>query len=111
MHSTLEKVKIVEFYETINSVCSTQRKFCQHLNIRLMPSSETIKFIVVKFQTKGGSVLYQQKGAYGRPKECRTVETVRLSVIEGLKKSYRKRAQTLNIKPVSLLTILRKDLK
>ena len=46
--------------------------------------------------------------------ECRTVEnieTVRLSVIEDPKKSYRKRAQALNMKPTSLLTIQRKDFK
>ena len=47
-------------------------------------------------------------------KDRRTVEnteTDRLSVIEGPKKSYRKRAQALNMKPTSLLTIVRKDIK
>ena len=39
------------------------------------------------------------------------IGTVRLSVIEDPKKSYRKCDQTLNTKPSSLLTILRKDLK
>ena len=56
----------------------------------------------------------QHKGAPGRPKECGTVEnieTVRLSVIEDPKKSYRKRVQALNMKLTSLLTILRKDLE
>ena len=37
------------------------------------------------------------------------IETVWLSVIEDSKKSYRKRAQALNINPTSLLTILRKE--
>lgn len=113
MYSILEKVKIVEFYEETNSVVATQRKFRHHYNVRRSPSSKTIKNIAVKFETKG-SVLNQHKGASGRPKECRTVEnieTVRLSVIEDPKKSYRKRAQALNMKPTSLLTVLRKDLK
>ena len=39
------------------------------------------------------------------------IETIRLSVIEDPKKSYRKRAQALNMKPTSLLKILRKDFK
>ena len=99
---------------------ATQRIFCQDYNVRHSPSSKTIKRIVVKYITKG-SVLNQQKAKKKnqskkcrRPKEYRTVEhseTVRLSVIEDPKKSYWKRAQALNMKPTSLLTILRKDLK
>ena len=55
-----------------------------------------------------------KKWASLRPKEYSTVEnieTVRLSVIEDPRKSYRKPAQALNIKPTYLLTILRNDFK
>ena len=91
--------------------CGNIAKKFHHYNVRHSPSSKTVKNIVAKFKTKG-SVLNQHKGASGRPKECRTVaETVRLSVIEDPKKSYRKRAQALNMKPTSLLTILRKSFK
>ena len=55
-----KKIKIVEFYETINSIVATQRKFCQHYNVRRSPLSKTIKCIVVKLKTKG-SILNQQK--------------------------------------------------
>ena len=113
MYSILEKVKIVEFYEATNSVVATQQKFCHHYNVRRSPSSKTIESTVVKFKTKG-PVLNQQKVASWRPKECHTVEnikTVRLSVIEDPKKSYRKRAQALRVKPISLLTTLRKKCK
>ena len=67
---------------------ATQRNFCQHYNVRHSPSSKNIKSIVVTFNTKV-TVLNQQKGASGRPKDCRTVEnmqTARLSVIEDYKK-------------------------
>ena len=53
MYSTLEKAKIVEFYETTNSVVATQQKFCQHYNVRCSPSSKANKSIVVKFKIKG----------------------------------------------------------
>ena len=92
---------------------ATQREFCQHYDVRRLPSSKTIKSIVVKFKTKG-SVLNQQKGASGRLKEFCTIEnieTVRLSVTEDPAKSYRKCAQSLNMKQTSLLTTLRKVLK
>ena len=39
------------------------------------------------------------------------MEAVRSSVVEDPNKSYRKRAQTLLMKPSSMLTILKKDLK
>ena len=77
-----------------------------------MPSSKTIKSIVVKLEIKY-SVFNLQKGVSGRPKDWRAVEnieTVRLA-IEDPKESYRKRDQALNIKPSSLLTILRTDFK
>ena len=90
---------------------ATQQKFCQYNNVRRSPSSKSIKSIVVKLKTNG-SGLSQQKGTFGRPKRCRTVkniETVRLSVIADPKKSHRKLAQALNMKPTSLLTVLRKN--
>ena len=90
MYSALGKVKIVEFYEATNSVVATQRKFCQRCNVIQSPSSKAIESIVVKFKT---------------------IETVRLSVIEGPKKSYLKRVQALNMRPASLLIILKTDLK
>ena len=63
--------------------------------VRLHP--RLLKVVFVKFKTKG-SVLNQQKGHLrDLIKECHNIETVRLSVIEDPKKSYRKRAQTLNI--------------
>ena len=88
MYSTLEKVMIVEFHKTIHLIVATQRKSCQWYNVRRSPSSKTSKSIVFKFKTKG-SFLNQQSE---RPKEGRSVEnmeTVRLSLIEDPKKSYR----------------------
>ena len=92
---------------------ASQQKFCQYSNVRRSPLSKTIKSVVITLKTKG-SGLNQQRGASGRPNGSCTVEnieTVRLSVIEDPKNSYRKRAQALNMKPTFLLTILKKDLK
>ena len=61
MYSTLETVKIIEFYETKNSVLATQLKLNQQFNICCSPSFKIIKSIVVNFKTKG-LVLNQQKG-------------------------------------------------
>ena len=101
MYSTLEKVKIVEFYVATNLVLTTQPNFFSTINVRRLPLSKTIKSIVAKFKTKG-SVL--AKEASGEPNECLTVqniETFSLSVIEDPKKNYRKQTQVLNMKPTS----------
>ena len=88
MYSAVEKVKIVAFYEATNSVVVTQQKFCQHSNVRYLPSSKTIKSIVVKFKTKG-LVLNQQKRYPGDLKSDALLKILKLSVIEDLKKGNR----------------------
>ena len=105
MYPSLEKVKIVEFYETTNSVVvATQRKFCQHYNVRRSPLSMAIKSITVEFNTKG-LVLNQQKRASGRPKQYNTIEnieTIRLSVTEAPNEKLSETCSALNMKATSV---------
>lgn len=112
-YSPQERIKIVEFYLLTNSIVTTQRRFRLHFNVRYAPAKNTIQNLVENFKRKG-SVLNQNRGASGRPVSVRTgekIEAVRSSVVEDPNKSYRKRAQTLVMKPSSMLTILKKDLK
>lgn len=112
-YTSQERIKIVEFYLLTNSFVSTQRRFRLHFNVRNGPTNKTIKNLVENFRRKG-SILNLNRGASGRPVSVRSeenIETVRVSVFEDRNKSYRKRAQTLLMKPSSLLTILKKDLK
>ena len=113
MYTTEERVKIVELYQESKSVVATQRKYRLFFNVRKAPTINTIKHLVWKFRSKG-TILNQHKAGSGRPRTSCTVENiqaVKISVEQEPKKSYRKRAQMVNIKPSSLLTILKIDLK
>ena len=109
MCSTLEKVKIVEFYEATNSVMATQEKFCQQYEVVVCLHPRLLKVLLLNLELKA-RLSINKKGAYGKPKESRAVEniaTVMLSVIEDPNQRYRKCAEVLNMKPMSLLTILK----
>ena len=83
------------------------------LQCALCTSKNTIQNLVENFKRKE-SVHNQNRGASGRPVSVRTgekIEDVRSSVVEDPNKSYRKRAQTLVMKPSTMLTILKKELK
>lgn len=102
-----------EFYRNNDSATIARRKFREYQNLRNfkdIPSVQTIKNWVIKFE-ESGSTLDKQRS--GRPRTSRTeenIDVVKHSIRENPTQSTRKRSSALNLPRTSLQRILKKDL-
>ncbi|CAK1579832.1 unnamed protein product [Parnassius mnemosyne] len=102
-----------EFYRNNDSATIARRKFREYQNLRNfkdIPSVQTIKNWIIKFE-ESGSTLDKQRS--GRPRTSRTeenIDVVKHSIRENPTQSTRKRSSALNLPRTSLQRILKKDL-
>ena len=108
-----ERGKLVEFYLETKSIVKTQRAFQRHFGVREAPGRKTVWSIVKKFRTDR-NLHNLNKGRSGRHRGARTpenIEAVRLSATRSPKKSCRRRSQELSLSRMSIVRILKLDLK
>ena len=111
--STEEKIALVKFYWSSQSIVTTQRQFRAHFKTKFTPCGKTILRLQEKF-LRDGTVLNQHKGNSGRPNSKRTPETiskVKSVICKDPKKSVRKVAQEVGTSHSTVRRILRKDLE
>ena len=108
-----ERGKLVEFYLETKSIVKTQRAFQRHFGVREAPGRKTVWRTVQKFRTDR-NLHNLNKGRSGRHRGARTpenIEAVRLSATRSPKKSCRRRSQELSLSRMSIVRILKLDLK
>ena len=108
-----ERGELVEFYLETKSIVKTQRAFQRHFGVREAPGRKTVWRIVQKFRTDR-NLHNLNKGRSGRHRGARTpenIEAVRLSATRSPKKSCRRRSQELSLSRMSIVRILKLDLK
>ena len=108
-----QKAKLVEFYFSSKSIVTTQREFQHHFDVKKPPDRKMAWSIVRKFQNHG-TVDNLNKGKSGRKRTIRNPEDIKAvcrSAVQSPKKSSWRRSQELSINRMSVVRILKLDLK